>query len=113
MSQDPANIDSLESQRTFPRYADMDDLEELQKLGYPMDEPEKYYFAVAGPTSQNPGRVFLRHGYIICFWADSPKPFDPIEHEDKIAKRNKQVEVFTQRQRLMQDKERFAALQKK
>jgi len=113
MSQDLAGNDTTQSDKAFPRFADLDDLEELKRLGYPMEEPEKYFFAVAGPTSQNPGRIFLRHGYTFCFWADSPKAFDSVEHEDKIAKRNKQVEIFTQRQRLMQDKERFAALQRK
>lgn len=113
MSQNLAANDSFEVPKTFPRYADMDDLEELQRLGYPMDEPEKYYFAVAGEKSQNPGRIFLRHGYIICFWADTPKQFDPVEHAIKVEKRQRQVEAFSQRQRLMQDRERFAALQKK
>jgi len=101
-----------DSTEMLPRYLEIDELEFLKSEGYPMDQPEKYSWARAGPDSQNSGRVYLRFDFIWVYWRDTPKPFDPTEHNGKLAKRRREQESFAQRQRLMANRERFNALQK-
>lgn len=93
----------LSTPKEVPRFADAQDLDELEQLGWPMDEPEKYEICVSGETSKHPGRVYMKFGYFFAFWLDEPVHFDPTIHEREVKKREQQQKRFSQRQKMMQD----------
>lgn len=98
-----AEQQQVSNQKEVPRFADAEDLDELEQLGWPMEEPEKYEICVAGPESKNPGKVYMKFGYFFAFWLDEPIAFDPIRYEREVQKRQQQQKRFSQREKMMQD----------
>ncbi|HXU95458.1 MAG TPA: hypothetical protein VFP45_03380 [Candidatus Nitrosotalea sp.] len=98
-----AEQQQVSNQKEVPRFVDAEDLDELEQLGWPLDEPEKYEVCVAGPDSKNPGRIFMKYGYFFAFWLDDPVSFDPIKFEREVQKRQMQQRRFSQREKMQQD----------
>lgn len=84
--------------KEIPRLADYEDLQILKDLGYPTDEDDQRggYEIIRTGSGVNAGRVFWRKGYIFLFWDDDRKPFDAAEHERKVIKRQRDVDIFNQ-----------------
>lgn len=103
----------LSTQKPVPRFPDGEDLDQLEKLGWPMEAPETYQICVAGPDSKNPGRVYMKFGYLFAFWLDDPQHFDSTRYERELAKRQRQQQQFAQRELMMQDPEIRAILERR
>ena len=85
-----------------PRDITSEDYEELQRLGYGGAGFENIsLFKIKTCSSgANKGREFWVYEYLFLFWDNDKKPYNPQEHERKVEKRKRDVEVFTSSKKL-------------
>lgn len=98
------------SEKAAPRFADEDDLESIALLGWPMENPEEYEIVISGDGSENPGRLYVRKGYIFCFWLDEAKLFVAELWNAQVRKRLMEQKRYAQRQLLNQNPEKLERL---
>lgn len=94
---------STDDGKPVPRFLDGEDLEALASLAWPMDDPETYQIIVSGELSKHPGRLYIRKGYLFCFWLDAPIIFNALDWANQEKKRFMEQQRFAQKQILHQD----------
>lgn len=103
---------ALSQENKRPRFAETNDMEMFEKLGYPTNTWEYAPELATSTTSKNPNRNFWRRktnsGPIFMFWQDEPTKFEEDVEKRQMLKRQRESDAYNQnqilkKQRLYQD----------